>query len=108
MTTELYDVPFSGRSLRYLDDYQLPDFDPKRYPLRSSDRSVTVALDQVPDVLPISDWLLHFHSITVYARCNGREVIGLTLDFADISELIHFKTTPAATIRSTLSTYMVR
>jgi hypothetical protein len=94
MTTALYDMPYSGRSLRDLGNYQFPvEFDHDRYPLRSDDRSVTMTLDQVPDVLPISDWLLHFRSITVYARCDGREVIGLTLDFADISELIYFKTT---------------
>jgi hypothetical protein len=98
------DVPCNLRTMRGLCGYQFPaafGLDSLQYPLRPQDRSVTVPVDGVPDVISIRDWLSsysdHPDRIAVYVRCTvhpgqaQKLVVGLTVEFRDAAELTRFK-----------------
>jgi hypothetical protein len=98
------DVPCDLRTLRGLCGYQFPaavDLDSLRYPLRPRDRSVTLPVDGVPDVISIRDWLSEYASdpdgITVYVRCSvhpqqsQKLIVGLTVEFRNPAERSRFK-----------------
>jgi hypothetical protein len=98
------DVPCDLRTIGGLCGYQFlaaVDLDPIRYPLRPPERSLTLPVDCVPDVISIRDWLSEYTSdpdgVAVYVRCaidtgqSRKLLVGLTVEFRNPIELFRFK-----------------